>query len=101
MKPNPGGTLKGEAIVDREREIDSTWKALRNQSVVIISERRVGKTSILRKMEENPRDGWHPILYLVEGKEHPIEFIEGLYEELLKRGLLKDNFKRLKKFYTK
>lgn len=101
MKPNPGGTLKGEAIVDREKEIDSIWKALRNQSVVLISERRVGKTSLLRKMEENPRDGWHPILYLIEGKEHPIEFIEGLYEELLKRELMKAKFKRLKKFYTK
>ncbi|MFC2155021.1 hypothetical protein ACFLRB_00825 [Acidobacteriota bacterium] len=101
MKPNPGGTLEGEAIVNREKEIDSIWNALHNQSVVLISERRVGKTSLLRKMEENPKDGWHPILYLVESKEHPVEFIEGLYEELIKRGLMKEKFNRLKKFYTK
>ena len=101
MKPNPGGTLTGEAIVNREKEIDSIWRALQNQSVVVTSERRVGKTSILRKMEEKTRDGWTPILYIVEGKEHPVEFVEGLYEELLEKKLLKGRFHKLTKFYTK
>jgi AAA+ ATPase superfamily predicted ATPase len=101
MKPNPGGIIKGEAIIDREKEIKSIWRALQNQSVVLISERRVGKTSILRKMEENPTDDWIPVLYPIEGKEHPVEFAEGLYEELLKRELLKDKFYKLKKFYSK
>lgn len=101
MKPNPGGTLAGEAVLNREKEIDSIWRALQNQSVVVTSERRVGKTSILRKMEENPKDGWNPILYLVEGKEHPVEFVEGLYETLVEKKLLKNKFHKLKKFYTK
>ncbi len=101
MKPNPGGTLAGEAILNREKEIESIWRALQNQSVVVTSERRVGKTSILRKMEENPEDGWSPILYLVEGKEHPVEFVEGLYETLVEKKLLKNKFHKLKKFYTK
>jgi len=101
MKPNPGGIITGDAIIDREQEIQAIWKALQNQSVVITSERRVGKTSILRKMEENPKDEWHPILYWVEGKQHPIEFVEGLYEELLKKSLLKVKFHHLKKFYSK
>jgi AAA+ ATPase superfamily predicted ATPase len=101
VKPNPGGTITGEAIVNREKEIESIWRALQNQSVVVISERRVGKTSILRKMEENPKDGWNPILYLVEGKEHPVEFVEGLYETLVEKKLLKNKFHKLKKFYTK
>jgi hypothetical protein len=51
MKPNPGGTLTGEAILNREKEIESIWRALQNQSVVVTSGGRVGKTSILRKME--------------------------------------------------
>jgi AAA+ ATPase superfamily predicted ATPase len=101
MKPNPGGTLIGKAIINREKEIDSIWRALQNQSVVVTSERRVGKTSILRKIEENPRHGWHPILYLVEGKEHPVEFVEGLYETLIEKKVLKNKFHRLEKFYSK
>lgn len=101
MKPNPGGIIKGNAVVDRKNEIDSIWSTLENQSVVLISERRVGKTCVLRKMEENPKDDWQPVLYWVEGKEHPIDFVEGIYEKLLEKGLLKNNFHKLKKMYTK
>jgi hypothetical protein len=101
MKPNPGGILTGNTIIDREKEINSIWRGLQNQSVVLISERRVGKTCILRKMKDNPRDKWNPLLYWVEGKQHPIEFIEGLYEELQKSDLLKVKFPKLKKFYAK
>ena len=101
MKPNPGGILTGEAIVDREKETGLIWNALQNQSVVLVSERRVGKTSVLRKMEENPRDGWMPLLYLVEGKNHPIEFVEGLYDKLLEQNVIKDNLYKVKKLYTK
>ena len=55
MRPNPGGILTGEAIVNREQEISIIWNTLENQSVVLSSERRVGKTCILRKMEESSR----------------------------------------------
>ena len=61
MKPNPGGIITGEAIIDREKEITSIWKTLENQSVVLTAERRVGKTSVLRKLEENPKNGWIPM----------------------------------------
>jgi hypothetical protein len=101
MKPNPGGIITGEAIIDREAEIASIWNALQGQSVVIASERRVGKTSVLRKMVEHPQDGWTPVLYWVEGKHHPIEFVEGLYEILLKLGIVEDKLHKLKKLYTK
>ncbi|HLP45778.1 MAG TPA: hypothetical protein VK469_07530, partial [Candidatus Kapabacteria bacterium] len=40
------------------------------------------------------------LLYIVEGKEHPVEFIEGLYEELLRKNIRKDNFHKLKKLYN-
>lgn len=101
MKPSPGGIITGNAIIDREKEISSIWRALQNQSVVLISERRVGKTSILRKMEEIPRDNWVPILCWVESKQHPVEFVEVIYEELIKREVLKNKFHKLKKFYIK
>ncbi len=101
MKPNPGGVITGEEIIDRENEMDSIWNALKNQSVVLMSERRVGKTSVLRKMEVNPKDGWSPILCFVEGKWHPIEFVEGLYDTLLAKGMLENRFNNLKKLYKK
>jgi len=101
MRPNPGGIIIGEAIIDREQEITSIWNALRGQSVVLASERRVGKTSVLRKMLEHPQDGWTPVLYWVEGKHHPIEFVESLYDLLLKQGIVEDKLHKLKKLYIK
>jgi AAA+ ATPase superfamily predicted ATPase len=101
MKPNPGGIITGTAIVDRDHEIDRIWNALEDKSVVLTSERRVGKTSVLRKMLDNPKDNWVPILYWVEGKHHPIEFVEGLYDILLKNGVVEDKLHQLKKLYTK
>lgn len=101
MKPNPGGIITGDAIIDREQDVDLIWRALQGKSVVLTSERRVGKSSVLRKMEENPENGWMPILYWVEGIWHPIEFVEGLYDLIIKKGILADKFHNLKKYYTK
>lgn len=101
MKPNPGGIITGDAIVDREQDVDLIWRALQGKSVVLTSERRVGKSSVLRKMEENPENGWTPILYWIEGIWHPIEFVEGLYDLIIKKGILTDKFHNLKKYYTK
>ena len=101
MKPNPGGIITGDAIIDREQDVDLIWRALQGKSVVLTSERRVGKSSVLRKMEENPKNGWMPILYWVEGIWHPIEFVEGLYDLIIKKGILADKFHNLKKYYTK
>jgi len=101
MQPNPGGVITGDAIVDRAVEIEKIWNALKRQSVVLASERRVGKTSVLRKMKENPKNNWNPVLYWVEGKNHPIEFVEGLYELLIQESLYQGRFHQLKQLYIK
>ena len=101
MKPNPGGIITGNAIIDRDQEIQLIWNALESQSVVLLSERRIGKTCVLRKMEENPHNEWAPILYMVESKYHPIEFVEGLYEVVLTKGMIEDKFYHLKNLYEK
>ncbi len=44
--------------------------------------RRIGKTSIMRKMLENPGEGWAPIFVLVESVQHPIECVQYIYREV-------------------
>jgi hypothetical protein len=51
------------------------WNTLENQSIVLVSERRIGKTSVIRKMEKEPREGWYPIYLVVEGVRSPTEFV--------------------------
>jgi AAA+ ATPase superfamily predicted ATPase len=102
MKPNPGGIIKGEAIVDRENEIESLWNDLQTRSIVLASERRVGKTSVLRKMYEHPNHGWIPVIYWVERVREPIDFIQGLYDALTEEGILEEkSCHNLKKMYHK
>src|ERR1700674_848397 len=81
MKANPGGTVTGGAIIGRQVEIADIWRKLETRSVVLSAERRVGKTSILRKISEQPRDSWKAILVLVESARHPIDCVEAIYTE--------------------
>lgn len=81
MKSNPGGTITGSAIIGRDSELHQIWQKLDKRSIVLSAERRVGKTSLLRKMKEYPRKGWTPILVLVESARHPIDCVEAIYNE--------------------
>ncbi len=81
MKANPGGPIEGEAIIGRDVEISEIWELLEKRSVILTAERRVGKTCILRKMAENPQNGWIPLLIWVEDVRHPTDCVEKIYAE--------------------
>ena len=81
MKANPGGPVTGNAIIGREKEISQIWHKLQIRSVLLASERRVGKTCVLRKMADHPVDGWTPVQAFVESARHPIECVEKIYTE--------------------
>jgi len=66
IKPNPGGNIDPEDVIGRDEIISSMWRTLDGRSINLVSERRIGKTSLLRKMAAEPIDGWHGILILVE-----------------------------------
>lgn len=83
MKPNPGGLLPSTEILGRDALIESIWQALDGQSVHLTAERRVGKTSILRKMRESAVPG-RVILFLdVEGLSSPQELTERVVSALI------------------
>ncbi len=90
MRANPGGILAPEDVVGRDHLIEHLWRVLDAQSVVLTSERRVGKTSVIRKMVGASEPGRLCFLRDVEGFRSPSEFIEGIYADvepiLSKRG---------------
>jgi hypothetical protein len=79
MLANPGGVLAPEDVVGRDRLIGLIWRVLQNQSVVLTSERRIGKTSVIRKMVTAADP--HRVCFLrdIEGLRSPSEFIESIY----------------------
>ncbi len=83
MKANPGGTIGPEDVIGRDELIAQLWAILENQSLVLTSERRIGKTCVIRKMKEQARD---PALLCflrdLEGLRSPQEFVEAVYHDI-------------------
>jgi len=90
-----------ENIIGRDDECRRLWKILERQSIVLASLRRIGKTYTLKKMTAEPQEGWQTILYIVQGKKSVEEFVQGLYNELVAKGIVKPHASRVRAFYNR
>jgi hypothetical protein len=63
-------------IFGRDPFIASLWRLLEGNSVRMEAERRIGKTSILHKMEAQPPPGWEPVSLDLEKVHSAAEFAE-------------------------
>ena len=82
MKANPGGEIAPEEVIGRDRLIQRLWETLDSQSVVLVAERRVGKSSINKKMVAEPPGNLLTVYRDVEGITTPIEFVEAVYRDV-------------------
>ena len=82
MRASPGGQLAPQDVVGRDELIARLWQILETQSVVLSAERRMGKTSIVRKMEADPPDGVIAIYHDLEPIRHPLEFVEVVFHDV-------------------
>ncbi len=82
MKANPGGEIAPEEVVGRDRLIETLWETLNSQSVVLVAERRMGKSSVIKKMvAETPGDSL-TVYRDVESVARPIDFVEAVYRDV-------------------
>ena len=81
FKANPGGQIAPDEVIGREELIDSLWERLRQQSLIFSGERRIGKSSILKKMTAEPPEDMLPIYRDLEGIRTPIEFVEAIWQD--------------------
>lgn len=84
MRANTGGQVAPKDVIGRDRLIERIWRALENQSVVLTAARRMGKTSIIKKMAAEPKAGFLPVYHDLEGLRSPIEFVETVYTDVEK-----------------
>ena len=77
-------------VVGRDRLIERIWKRLERESVRFLAERRVGKTSVLKKMAAQPPAGFHPIFFDLEKVHSADRFVEVLIGELRSLMATKD-----------
>jgi len=100
-----GGRVSGEAFWDRESEISELLEDIRSrQHVIILSQRRLGKTSLVWKViEEAGKEGFVPVYVDLYPVSTLGEFIEeyaraiakalGRYEKAVK--LMRELFSRI------
>jgi len=79
MKTNPGGQLAVDEIIGRELISKTIWDILKNQSVIMTAERRIGKTSILAILEDKPEENWVAIYSDLEKIRTTQEFSNLIY----------------------
>lgn len=81
FKAIPGGQISPDEIVGRDELIESLWDRLRQQSLIFSGERRIGKSSILKKMTAEAPSDMLPIYRDLEGIRTPIEFVEAVWQD--------------------
>ena len=73
-----------ENVVGRDKLIAQMWKAIERSSAVFTAERRIGKTTVLKKMEAEPVGG-RVVLYAdLEKVDTPTRYVETLLADLKK-----------------
>jgi hypothetical protein len=82
MKTNPGGALAPNEVIGRDRLIEKIWSILERQSLVLTAERRMGKTSIVKKMEAEPRSGMRVFFRDLEALRSPLELVDCVFQDV-------------------
>lgn len=90
MKNSLGNPARGDAFYDREREIRKIYRVLETgASIYLSAPRRVGKTSVLKHLEEFPEDGYCFIYIITESVDNTNEYFKTIFDELVKSEAIK------------
>jgi hypothetical protein len=101
MKTNPGGALAPDEVVGRDRLIKKLWSILERQSLVLTAERRMGKTSIVKKMAAEPSSGMRVFFRDLEALRTPLEFVDCVFQDVRADLSRKDRLmNRVREFMT-
>ena len=82
LRINPGGMLTPGEVVGRDLFVSEVWRALDRQSVLLTAERRMGKTSVLLKLEAEPLTERCVIKRTLQGIRTPEEFVRKLVADV-------------------
>jgi hypothetical protein len=82
MKANPGGHIPPKELIGRDELIADIWRRLEGRSVVLSAERRMGKTSIIKKMTAEPLTGVLSVWRDLEQVRTPEEFAELVFKDV-------------------
>jgi len=87
-----GPPVSGKDLIGREHDMENLWDAAENGSVLLISPRRFGKTSMVTEMQKRPRAGYRVLYVDVEYMTRPEDFVVAVME---KAGMIESRIQKL------
>ncbi len=79
-----GSPARDDDFWFRDAFVDDLWEALKKHNLLMVAPRRIGKTSVMYRMLEQPKDGWLVIHLNVEDLKNPGDFfvtiVDAIYE---------------------
>ncbi len=82
-----GAPVQGDNFYGRTKEIENIWARLATDHVLLTAPRRVGKTSIMYRLQTTAAsraDWFGGVYYSAEGAMDEAEFVAGLFAEIAK-----------------
>ena len=84
MRNVTGPPVTGEDLYGRRDEVERLWARLgRGEHLLMVAPRRVGKTSLMRELERDPRAGWDVVYTDVEAAEGAADLLARVHAGLL------------------
>lgn len=78
MRNVVGDPVMGEDFFGRQMELELLWRKVERQSLVLAAPRRVGKTSLMYRMRDAPRQGWRVVHFNAESCSTANHFVAEL-----------------------
>jgi len=79
-----GSVARGNNYYERPQIVNDIWNDLEKGNYILIAApRRVGKTSVMTHMIENPKEGYKLVFENVQGNKSETEFYKALYRLIL------------------
>jgi len=79
-----GQVASGDNFFNRKKDVEILWQRIADGSNIIISApRRVGKTSLVYHIRDNPRPGFHVIYLITESVNDENEFFRKMYNQVV------------------
>ena len=93
MKPNPGGILQISDIVGRDGLVAYLQSTIEQQSILLVAERRTGKTHVLEKFKAMAPANWAVIKRDIGALRSAPEFVQYVMADLFPHLEAKTNFR--------
>ncbi len=79
-----GQAATGDNFYRRDELVDNLWGKLKNgHHILITAPRRVGKTSVLKYMQDNPIANFEPVYIITESVNNANEYFRKIFKELV------------------